>query len=1123
MKKLTKIILLLLALSLTLAVPFTVSASEIEPSLKIEAANLSFEDSVYPVFAVSSKDVDASSIKLLVWTSPKTSESEYIKGTEAAELTSYADETIDGVPCKKFKYTKLYAKNMTDDIYVRAYAEVDGELVYSDIVKYSVLKYAYNKLGYTGTESQSASFKKLLNATLAQGAAAQEYFEYKIDRLADARYYQISVEGGYLADGTSSGLYLANDSITVTAPATDSEGRLFVEWLDENGISVSEDAVYTFSVGKANATYTASYEPKLDAGAGVEALAYTVNSDGTTCTITGIGGCKETAINIPEYMGEYKVTAIGEKAFADCTDLTFIKIPDTVKTIGTRAFYGCTGLTEMTIPESVTSIGTQIFYKASNLSTVYYNSTYVSSDYNQFLNLSHVTKIVFGGSYLPAIRGNTAVKEVEILDTVKSISSYAFRGCTSLTSVEIPDSVTSIGYDAFYDCSSLTSVVIPDNVTSIGSSAFYGCTSLTSVVIGDSVTSIGDSAFYNCSSLKEVYYTGSVEDWCNISFSSYNSNPMRSGANLYINGTLLTELVIPDSVTSIRDYAFYGCSSLTSIEIPDSVTSIGDWAFYDCSSLVSIVIPDSVTSIGSYAFRDCSSLTSVVIPDSVTSVGECAFNGCTNLTSIEIPDSVTSIGSRMFDGCSSLTSIEIPDSVTSIGDWAFDGCSSLVSIVIPDSVTSIREDAFRYCSSLKDVYYTGSVEKWCNISFETSNSNPMYLGANLYINGTLLTELVIPDSVTRIGDYAFGGCTSLTSVVIPDSVTSIGSGAFSNCSSLTSIEIPDSVTSIGNHAFSDCTSLTSVVIGDSVTSIGDWAFDGCSSLTSVVIPDSVTRIGWYAFYGCTSLTSVVIGDSVTSIGDWAFYGCSSLNDVYYTGTEEQWGDISIGNYNYSLTNATIHYNYGKEPVGTEGLEYELQSNDTYAVVDYTGTANEVVIPSTYEGKAVTSIGKDAFYECTSLTSISITNSVTSIGSNAFYGCSNLTSIVIPDSVTSIGDYAFYGCTSIESITIPESVTYIGPKAINSCKEIVWNFSGFSKWEVYIPSIVGKDPYESYQTKTLTNLRLIITIASDPAYVNYANKCLRNTVTVDSGVDYNVAGHDYRITLCYGNYALTRVS
>ena len=256
---------------------------------------------------------------------------------------------------------------------------------------------------------------------------------------------------------------------------------------------------------------------------------------------------------------------------------------------------------------------------------------------------------------------------------------------------------------------------------------------------------------------------------------------------------------------------------------------------------------------------------SVVIPETVT------YNGTTY--------SVTSIGDYAFYNCSSLTSITIPNSVTSIGSGAFSFCSKLTSVTIPNSVTSIGDAAFYSCSSLTKTNYTGDIAGWCNIKFGDSSANPMRYSHNFYINDRKIKNLVIPNSVTSIGSYAFFYCSALTSVTIGESVTSIGSYAFYICSALTSVTIPNSVTTIGDNAFLCCSSLTSVTIPNSVTSIGEWAFCGCSSLTSVTIPNSVTSIRYKAFEDCSSLTSVTIGESVTGIGMYAFSGCSGLTSI----------------------------------------------------------------------------------------------------------------------------------------------------------------------------------------------------------------------------------------------------
>ena len=297
-------------------------------------------------------------------------------------------------------------------------------------------------------------------------------------------------------------------------------------------------------------------------------------------------------------------------------------------------------------------------------------------------------------------------------------------------------------------------------------------------------------------------------------------------------GSDLTSVTIPNSVTSIGYRAFSASYGLTSVTIGNSVKSIGDYAFIGCDGLTSVTIPNSVTSIGSAAFSGCDGLTSVTIPNSVTSIGANAFEGCSGLTSVTIGSGVTSIGERAFVGCSGLTSVTIPNSVTSIEGWAFNGCTGLTSVTIGSGVTSIGEDAFYYCNGLTSVHIS-DIAAWCNIDFSSSSSNPLSQAHHLYMNGEEVKDLVIPNSVTSIGDDAFYHCDGLTSVTIPNSVTSIGERAFTHCYDLTSVTIGSGVTSIGYSAFYYCTGLTSVTIGSGVTSIGEYAFSYCFKLLDV--------------------------------------------------------------------------------------------------------------------------------------------------------------------------------------------------------------------------------------------------------------------------------------------------
>ena len=359
----------------------------------------------------------------------------------------------------------------------------------------------------------------------------------------------------------------------------------------------------------------------------------------------------------------------------------------------------------------------------------------------------------------------------------------------------------------------------------------------------------------------------------------------------------LTNITIPNSVTTIGSGAFKNCTGLTSITIPSSVTNIGDSAFLGCTGLTEIyvsemnkvydsrnncnaiietsknelikgcnntIIPNNVTNIGSYALYDCEELTNITIPNSVTSIGDSAFSGCSGATSITIPNSLTSISDSTFSGCSGATSITIPNSVTSIGDSAFSGCSGATSITIPNSVTSIGDRGFSYCSGATSITIPNSVTNISNSAFSGCSS---------------VASITIPDSVISIENSAFSGCSSATNITIPNSVTSIGNSAFSGCSSVTSIMIPDSVTTIGDRAFFGCSGATSISISKSVTDIRSSTFENCSGLINIIIPNGVTSIEDSAFSGCSNATSIIIPNSVISIGGYAFEDCTSVTSI----------------------------------------------------------------------------------------------------------------------------------------------------------------------------------------------------------------------------------------------------
>ena len=475
---------------------------------------------------------------------------------------------------------------------------------------------------------------------------------------------------------------------------------------------------------------------------------------------------------------------------------------------------------------------------------------------------------------------------IEFEGDVTEIGLGAFYGCNGLTSVILPNSVIVIKKGAFYGCINLNSVNIPDGVQEIGFDAFCGCTAIRTVTIPESVSFIDDGAFVVCNSMERFNGKFASED----------------GRCLIIDGELkafapagLTEYTIPDNVTKIGHAVFLLYSNLENIIIPDSVTEIDNWVFQGCTSLASVTIGDSVTSIGYYAFLDCSNLTSVTIPDSVTTIGECAFYNCSSLESVTIGNGVTTIGDGTFYNCSSLTSVTIGDSVTTVGGYAFSGCGNLNAVYITDLVA------------------------WCNIDFVNPinngfhlEANPLVHAQNLYLNGELITELVIPESVTDIKFLAFIGC-SASNIVFHDNVKSIGVCAFEGWQNLENVVIGNSVESIGNVAFGRCPNLTSVTMSDSLTSFGFNVFLYSSNLrefkgklatddgralikdnifftyanasgSEYTIPDGITIIGDAAFFNSVGLKSITIPESVTTIGNSAFGKDTDIESIYCKAT-----------------------------------------------------------------------------------------------------------------------------------------------------------------------------------------------------------------------------------------------
>ena len=768
------------------------------------------------------------------------------------------------------------------------------------------------------------------------------------------------------------------------------------------------------------------------------------------------------------------------------------------ESIGNSAFYGCTGLTEVHISSIESWCNIEFDYAAAN-------------------PLYYAEKLYLNGNL---------VTELEIPNTVSSIGAYAFYGCEWLTSVTIGDSVTSIGAYAF-NCTGLTeinfnatamsdlsyynyvfynagasangiTVNIGNNVTRIPAYLFSPDNSssyaskITKVVFEENSVceSIGDNAFYNCTGLTEVHIS-SVESWCNIKFAGYSANPLYYAKKLYLNGNLVTALEIPNTVTSIGEYAFYNCTGLTSVTLGKNVSLIGSYAFSDCYSLIevynlsSLSIVTGKTSYGNiakyaknvytassgesklvyqgdyvlyvdednneyYIVKYLGSSNTLVLMDKINnnnySIYAGAFINCKELTSITIPDSVTSIGDYAFSGCTGLTSIEIPNSVTKMGSAMLGGCSSLSSLTIP--FVGIQNSNTASSTTLFGVIFG-------NISYNGGTQTNQYYNSESYKTYYIPSRL---KNVTVAGGNilygAFSNCSNLTSVTVGEGTTLIESAAFSGCSGLKSMTIPF----VGASLY-DGASISQTAFG---YIFGRASYTGSTSVIqyfqsnsgyTYYIPTSLRTVSvtggnlyYGAFMNCSMLTSVQLGDGVKSVGVNAFSGCTSLNyneydNAYYLGNTNNPYFVLVKSVNSSITTCDIH----EDTVIIAGSAFNSCN----------------VLTSLEIPNGIISIGENAFYYCNSLaynqydnayylgnatnkylvlvksinkeiTSCTIHTGTKIICPEAFSDCTALESIVIPNGVTSIGNSAFEGCTGLISVEIPNTVTSIGRRAFYDC-------------------------------------------------------------------------------------------
>jgi len=720
-----------------------------------------------------------------------------------------------------------------------------------------------------------------------------------------------------------------------------------------------------------------------------------------------------TSVEIPAY-----VTSIGSFAFEDCSSLEEVIIPKSVTSIESYAFSNCLMLEKVIIPETTVNFGDGVFYGSPKL----LSAGPIGGDYNiQFSWTTHVPANALSNSFIETMVfpstvtsiGDTAffgcenLKHIDIPKTVTDLGYQTFAYCSSLESIEIPDGVTQLRGHVFRECTSLTYIKIPQSVTEMGGDNFSKCNKLltagpingdyniefywneeipanafsdaeiTKVVIPEGVTRISNNAFQFCRNLYDVTLPSTIEstELSGLDLRKIKTaGPVGGEYDLKISSTnltyniigvfeYLTEIVVPNTTTTIGTQAFYEMACLEKVTLNKNITSIASDAFSKSNNSVTLYVyehsyahkyaaiykKNCFIMDKNEAFYALEHLSISINDDNQAIITDCygIYKGSLTIPDVIYGFPVVEIDTTAFNTCLDMTAITIPSCVTSIGDYAFENCRKLEEINIPNSVTQIGEFAFKDCHSLE--------------------------------------RISIPNNITNLETGIFYGCKSLKYVNLPTNLETIGVNAFANCSALENIYLSETITQIRGGAFSDCTSLTYIELPSNITTIGDGTFFDCQNLADVVIPDKVTSIGDSAFFHCYCFSKIIIPKSVTSIYHNAFVGCTNTFYVY-TGT---YGETFAANKKHELI---------KE---TENLHYYF--NDDMTVIIGARTKNQDSLDIAKELKGV---------DCPRI----------KIEYGAFRDCSKLKNITIPAEVSIIGNKAFYGCTALTDVYFLESKT-----------------------------------------------------------------------------------------------------